>query len=193
MKTRDAIAAAAETVIRDDGVANLTIATVSKRARVSSALVHYHFATKEKLLVVAAQRIANGRAVARVAALRSPAGLAMLDALWASLTSDDGRGSERSWHDVALLARSDPLVAGALREARRTELDALTAVLPDLLGALGGSPDVPMEELAAVVLAFLDGLALQVDEGVRPNDLRSVYDAFWLALAAGGVAPVRPS
>ncbi len=193
MNTRDAIAAAAESAIREDGVANLTIATVSQRAGVSGALVHYHFATKEKLLLVAAQRIANGRAAARAAAFRSPAGLAMLDALWATLAADRGRGSERSWHDVALLSRSDPLVAGALRKARRTELHALSAVLPVLLGALGGPPDVPTEELAAVVLAFLDGLALQIDEGAGPADLRSVYDAFWLALAAGGAPVARRS
>jgi AcrR family transcriptional regulator len=184
METRDAIVEAACDAIHDKGIAAVTIAGVAARADVSSALVHYHFGTKTRLLVAAAERIALSRLAARSAALGAPAGLQLLDVLWEALASGSGWRVERSWHDLAMLAREEPSVRQALDGTCRSERMALAAALPRLLAALGATPTIPADELASVVQAFLDGLVLQLDAGTPSAEVRTAYDAFWLAVAA---------
>ena len=185
METRDAIVEAACDVIHENGVGALTVATVAARSTVSSALVHYHFGTKDRLLLAAAERIASSRLESRSAALGGPAGLRMLDVLWSALASGTGWRLERSWHDLALLARAEPPVRKVLDASRRSDLQALTEALPRLLASLGAAPAVPVDELASVVQAFLDGLVLQLDAGAPSAEVRTAFDAFWLAIVAG--------
>lgn len=185
METRDTIAEAACNVIHERGICSLTVAGVAARADVSSALVHYHFGTKNRLLAAAAERIARSRLAARSSALGAPAGLQALDALWTALASGSGWRAERSWHDLALLAREEPSVRRVLDDSRRGELQALSKALPRLLTSLGAAPAVPADELASVVQAFLDGLVLQLDAGAPASEVRTAFDAFWLAIVAG--------
>lgn len=188
METRDRIVDAACAAILDKGVTDVTVADVGKRSRVSTALVHYHFATKERLLGAACERLAARRAAARSGALRTARGLDALDALWAAVATGVGAEVERAWRDVGLLARRDPAVRTTLASRRREEMDALTATIPRLLADLGASIPLPADEVAAAVLVFLDGVALALDSGAPVTEVRAAYDAFWLVLVAGGPA-----
>ncbi len=185
MDKRDSIAEAACAAVVEVGIAQLTVAEVARRAGTSSGLVHYHFATKQLLLAAACARLAARRAAARAAALAGD-GLGALDALWTALCSGADSAAERAWTDLALLARHDPDVRRILALQRRSEQGALAARLPALLAALGAAAPVPPEEAAALVLQFLDGVALALGSGTPPEEVRAAYDAFWLVLVTAG-------
>src|SRR3954463_15978590 len=80
--------------IGDVGLSGLTIGVVAERAQVSTALIHYHFDTKARLLVAAAERIAVQRATRRTTALALGTGLDSLDALWEQLVAGVVEGIE---------------------------------------------------------------------------------------------------
>ena len=186
MEKRDTIVEAACALLTSVGLDRITVARVAKEARVSSALVHYHFATKQRLLAAAAGALATRRAERRVAALASARGMSSLDDLWGSLDPLDS--VERAAPDLTLLARQDRGVASAVRRARQEEQARIAAVLPAVLESLGARVPIPPEELAATVRMFLDGAAAALVAGDPPEDVRASYDAFWLALVALGQA-----
>lgn len=188
MATRDTILAAACETLAANGLAGLTVAQVARAARVSSALVHYHFDTKQRLLAAAAEQLAARRTAGRTGPLNSGAGLASLDAVWLNLQASVDRGAERAWHDLVLLARDDAGIRAALGSERGRERAATAAALPRLLTALGSRPSMPADELAAVVIAFLDGSALALAARAPRAEVRAAYDAFWLALVTLGQA-----
>ena len=186
MEKRDTIVEAACALLTSVGLDRITVARVAKEARVSSALVHYHFATKQRLLAAAAGALASQRAERRVAALASARGMSSLDDLWGRLDPLDS--VERAAPDLALLARQDRGVDSAVRRARQEEQARIAAVLPAVLESLGARVPIPPEELAATVRMFLDGAAAALVAGDPPEDVRASYDAFWLALVALGQA-----
>jgi AcrR family transcriptional regulator len=190
MATRETIVAAACETLITHGVSALTVARIAKAARVSAALVHYHFATKQRLLAAAAEQLAARRTAGRTGPLRSGSGLASLDALWLNLHAGAERGAERAWHDLVLLAREDAAIRATLGRERGRERAATAAALPGLLRALGSRPSILADDLAAVVIGFLDGSALALAAGAPRAEVRAAYDAFWLALVTlGQTAP----
>lgn len=191
MNSRDRIAEAACAVVQDTGIADLTIADVGRRAGVSSALVHYHFNTKQELLAAASERLAARRSEVRAVALSSTSGLAALDAVWAALATGPGSAAERAWLDLTLLARSDSAVRGTLAVKRRAERASIATTLPRLFRDLGAVPTASWDETAATILLFLDGVALALAEGFPEDEVRAAYDAFWLGLVAAGQARSR--
>ena len=170
--------------IGDVGLANLTIGTIADRAGVSTALIHYHFDTKARLLVASAERVAGKRASRRSGALSSGAGLGSLDALWSELLEGVRNGSERAWLELVLWARHDAMVAAALAAPQAGARDGIIRRLPSLLRELGAAAPSSGEELAAALDAQLDGLTLALLEGQDPAIVRTAYDAFWLTLIA---------
>lgn len=180
--TLDRIADAAVERLCAEGFESLTVGSVAKAARVSTALVHYHFATKQRLLAGAAERLAIARTVRRMAPLRS-AGLAALDALWDALSAEVESGAERAWHGIVHLGLGDAAVQGSVERQRAADAAQLAAQLPALLQSLGATGRMP-EEIGAVVASLLDGLALQLLGGAKASAVRSAYDAFWLVLIA---------
>ncbi len=189
MAKRDAIVDAAARVLSADGLSSFTVARVARAARASSALVHYHFATKRRLLLAAAERVAARRTSQRLARLRDRRGLAALDGLWDGLVAGAARDAERAWHDLQLLAREDGDIAAALRLERDRERAALAAALPPLLADLDSHPRIRSEHLAGLTATFLDGAAAALAAGASPGELRAAYDAFCLALVAVGQSP----
>ncbi len=191
MDKQDAIVDAAVKQLMSSGLSAFTVSSVARAARSSSALVHYHFATKQRLLAAAAERLAARRTAQRLARLEGARGLAALDALWDGLVGGAGRDAERAWHDLLLLAREDRDVAATLRRERERESRALAAVLPRLLADLDSRPRIPPDDLAALFATFLDGLASALAAAADARDLRGAYDAFCLALVALGQPPAR--
>ncbi len=177
--------------IGEVGLAGLTVGVIAERAQVSTALIHYHFDTKARLLVVAAERIAARRAGRRSDALSVRAGLDSLDELWSQLLAAVTQGSERAWLELVLYARHDGDVAAALAAPQAGAREAIIRRLPSLLRELGATSPVSSEELAAALDAQLDGLTVALLEGQEPALVRTAYDAFWLTLIAA--APIRRS
>jgi len=185
---REAIAEAAARQLVSAGLSAFTVARVARAARSSSALVHYHFATKRRLLVAAAERLASRRTALRLASLEGARGLAALDALWEGLLAGAARDAERAWHDLLLLAREDAEVAGVLLRERERESRALASLVPRLFAELDSRPPITAAVLAALLVTFLDGIACALAEGANTREIRGAYDAFCLALVALGQA-----
>lgn len=188
--TQDRIIDAAVGAMAERGVGSLTVAEVAGSCGVSSALVYYHFSTKEKLLRAAAGRLAGARARDRAKAFRSH-GLSALDEHWRFIEEGVASRSEQAWHDVVVLSRNDRAVAVEIEKVREPEWRALVQRLPELFLELGSVPPAPVEEVAVAILAFADGVALGLAAGTPREALRSAYDAFWLALIAAGQSAAR--
>ncbi|MGA2382385.1 MAG: TetR family transcriptional regulator [Gemmatimonadales bacterium] len=192
MDKRDAIIDAAVRQLISTGLSSFTVAHVAQAARASSALVHYHFATKRRLLLAAAERLASRRTTLRLRRLEGARGLPALDALWDALVAGAAHDAERAWHDLLLLAREDADVAAVLRRERDRESRVLAAELPRLLAELDSRPRIPAEALSGLFVTFLDGIACSLAIGADAGELRGAYDAFCLALVALGQTPSVP-
>lgn len=191
LETQDSIIRAAVRCLSSNGVGALTVGTVARRAGVSSALVHYHFATKQRLLAAAAERLLERRTAERLGALGSGAGLVALDRLWQATQDSAADGAERATLDLVALAGENADVGRLVAHGRQRERAALRERLPALLAELGATP-VAVDETAEVVATFLDGIGLSLAAGADAAVVRSAFDAFWLALIAAGQSGRRP-
>lgn len=183
--TIDRIVGAAVDQLRLAGAANLTVASVAKAAGTSSALVHYHFESKIGLLRVATAKLAAIRLERRTAPLRA-AGLNAIDELRLVLEHDAEHGTARAWRDLLLLGTDDDAIRQSADRARADELAMLAQRLPALLSSVGAGAMVEPEQLAAMVMACLDGLTHALATGMPKETFRSAYDAFWLVLIGAG-------
>jgi AcrR family transcriptional regulator len=187
---RDKIVDAAASVLASDGLTGVTVAAVATVAAVSSALVHYHFDTKSRLVLAAAERIADRRLASLRSALADGRGLQTVDAVWRALETRTGAGEESAWLEVRSLARRDLAVAGIAQRARTEERTALSARLGPLLGELGVQAPTGTDDLGGALQAALDGIGSALVAGEAPTALRAGYDALWLLLVAAGT-PAR--
>jgi len=166
------------------GFTALTVGDVARAAGVSTALIHYHFDTKQRLIVATANRLLDARLERRRAALAPAGGLATLDALWDAVVAGAQAGAARAVLEIVSMAAANEELRAVLGQARRRELSVLAERLPRLLEGLGTSPAAAPEELAGLVGGWLDGAEQALVAGAAHADLRSAYDAVWLALIA---------
>lgn len=171
-------------------MAALTVGSVASRAGVSTALVHYHFDTKAKLMLAAAVRLAAARSERRLAAFGARGALRALDDVWEMLLESAESGEERAYLELALHALADDGIAAALADDRTREHASLGSRLPAFLAELGARPVAGTEELVVVVTAALDGFTLALLHQSAAS-VRAAYDAFWLTLISAGQAGRR--
>lgn len=179
---RDARARIVEAGIRcvtREGIAGASMAAIAQEARVSKALLHYHYHDRATLLAEIAERIGERVVVRERAALASRGATAGLDALWRWLEGEL-RGGELAALAELGLAR-DGKVRAAARGASTLRRRAAAHSVERLFAELGLAPRMPAPLLAEVVVAFVDGLALEVSS-TSNRDPRIAFDIFWLAL-----------
>ena len=192
------ILAAAARRIATHGATALALIDVAADAGVSKALIHYHFKDKDTLLVrvvdfVVAGMIARERAaLAPYATQRSPLAV---DALWRWLEEELRRGSIRTLLELDAYPSAD--VRGAARRAASRRREAATETIDRLFSILELRSRVATPLLANVAVAFVDGLALDVEraaplsegagdaevpDGEGAREPRVSFDVFWLAM-----------
>jgi AcrR family transcriptional regulator len=124
--SHEAILAAAETVVAEDGAGHLTLDAVAARARLSKGGVLYNFPTKQALVGAMLTRLiarfdaARARAAARIA----PGPNAALRAYIAASLADP---DQRRWTPVLAAGAEDPSLLDPARRyyaARLAEFDA---------------------------------------------------------------------
>ncbi|OGU01736.1 MAG: hypothetical protein A2085_11650 [Gemmatimonadetes bacterium GWC2_71_10] len=185
----DRIADAAVDQLCLHGAAGLTVAAVATAAGISSALVHYHFESRQGLLRAAAERLGAARVARRTEPLAG-SGLDAIDAVRLALEAEANSGAERAWHGLLYLGKDDPLLRSIVGRYRDAEAVRLAERLPSLLRSLGAFSALAPHQLAAMVRAALDGFALALATGAPRDTVRSAYDAFWLVvIGAGQSAP----
>lgn len=192
------ILAAAARRIATHGATALALIDVAADAGVSKALIHYHFKDKDTLLVrvvdfVVAGMIARERAaLAPYATQRSPLAV---DALWRWLEEELRRGTIRTL--LELDAYPGAGVRRAARRAASRRREAATETIDRLFSILELRSRVATPLLANVAVAFVDGLALDVEraaplsegagdaevpDGEGAREPRVSFDVFWLAM-----------
>lgn len=148
-------------------------------ADVSKGLIHYHFHDKETLLARVAEWMADGVVARERAALADAAASTALERLWTWLSSELDRGHIRALGELG--QEPGALVRGAVAESARRRREAGAATAERLYQIMGLRSRVPSALLAEVMIAFIDGLAL--DRSLRPDvDSRVAFDVFWLSM-----------
>jgi AcrR family transcriptional regulator len=164
---RDRILQAACALIAERGIGGARIAQIAKAAGVSTALVHYHFRTREALLSETLDYAFDLAAAVRLRAAgeNGSAGSAarrLADVVEQSLpTTDPGRREWQLWAELWLGAARDPSLRpmGAQMYARyRTWIAA--AIAEGV--AAGEFASVDPVKTADLAMALIDGLGLRV-------------------------------
>jgi AcrR family transcriptional regulator len=188
--TAQRILEAAARQIASGGAAALALSDVARDAGVSKALIHYHFRDKETLLSrlvahLVHHLVARERdALSRYADKHDPLAV---DALWQWLEAELRRGEIRVL--LELDGYRGAAVRSAAREAAALRREAAKQTVERLFTILELRPRIESSMLATVVVAFVDGLAL--DAGLAQGDggeatvapaARVAFDVFWLAM-----------
>jgi AcrR family transcriptional regulator len=183
---REHILDAAETVVRDDGAAHLTLDAVADRAGVSKGGLLYHFRSKESLLQAMIDRHMQTVADRHADALASvPPGPGRELKAWALLSIAHLKNPQEKRMSCSMLAAAanDPRLVEPFQEFQERRRHAVEAA------AAAGLPYAR----AAVIMLALDGLALLELHQLSPyaTHRRAILDDI-LALideTAAGAAP----
>lgn len=159
-----AILHAARRCLSERGYAAATIAEIAAEAGVSRGLLHYYFRSKEELL-------------AQVVRAGTDAYVELLEAMFAQSESahDLARElvvavrtiveSDPTFVSLSMecwtLARESPLVAHEVEDLYRQLRDAVSRGLEEAEGRGIIKPVIPLQPLAALLLAITDGLVMQ--------------------------------
>jgi AcrR family transcriptional regulator len=184
---------AAYRVATHGGLGRMTVRQVAEEAGLSLGLIHFHFRTKDSLLVALLDRVLETTAVLRitpeVAAIASPLErlLTLLREEIDRLTRD--RRRIHLFFDFWLLGTRHP----EIRKKMRAELDRYReAFRPMAEEVLAAEPErfanVTPEGLASVAVGFIKGCAVQSVIDPRHFDVREFRTA-----ASALMAQLEPS
>jgi AcrR family transcriptional regulator len=178
----EAILGAACKVIAKGGAAGLRMSEVAREAGVSSALLHYSFATRHELLT-RAFAFADARVDAHVVALvgENGSGHQRLETLLTAYLAPEALVTEDwvVWSELWRSARFDATLRDLLHEADSEWVEQVAALLRDGIadGSIAGSVDVG--DTAIQLVSLVDGLGTRVLAGVvdREHALRLIERA----------------
>jgi AcrR family transcriptional regulator/transposase-like protein len=162
--TRERILAAACAVIVDKGMAGTRVADIARRASLSSAIIHYYFATKDELLVAATRwqnELETRRRAAIVASAARPS-VKLARFLTASMPPG-GFAREEALIRFDLWGRAmrEEAYAGVLRPLRSEWRGQIMAILSEGVEAGEFRPSCSVNETLEELTAILDGYSLQ--------------------------------
>ncbi|MEX2224329.1 MAG: TetR/AcrR family transcriptional regulator [Candidatus Rokuibacteriota bacterium] len=191
---REQIVRATIRCLARDGYAALTMKRVAAEAGVSQGILHYYFRDKAAMLAAAALRVTadlDRRVATEARGARDARGRLRAVIRACLRTAADDRDFWtvfiEFWGEAFHDRRLATVNRRAYARARRLIGASLTAGI-----ALGQFRPVDVEEAAAVTLALLDGLALQLtfDRGLMtlPRAARAAEGALFRYLATGGPA-----
>jgi len=170
---RAEIVRALQTVMARQGYEKATIQAIAAEAGLAPGLLHYHFKSKQEILVSLVATLAaygQQRFATLAAGVDTPA-MRLRAYVDARLALGPGASPDivAAWVMIAAEAVRQPEVRDAFEQAVVAELDLLTGILADCLRAQGRA-EAGARDLAAGVLALMQG-------------------AYQLACAAGQVMP----
>lgn len=161
------------------GAAELSMQDVANAAGVSKALIHYHYKDKESLLEQVVTWATLQIVERERAALDGATASTAVDILWRWLEAELEGGHLRLLLELGQYRV--PHVRMAVEESLRIRREAATDSIRHLFSLLELRPRVPVELLAGVVVAFVDGLASHPPSG-NESEARVTFDVFWLSL-----------
>lgn len=188
--TRERILHAAAVVFARKGFYGASVEEITERAGLSRGAFYSNFGDKDELLLA----VLEHRFEARVEEIRQLLGNTRTPAeFFAALKRQDvGRGKDiQQWFmlrmEFLLYALRHPRARSKLAAFQRTLLASLTEAVAYLHEELGVVPPMSPDQMAAVVQALDDGLAIQqyLDPSALPKDFaKDVLDLLLQASAA---------
>jgi len=160
---REQLVEAALAVASRDGIEAATVRAVAAEAGVSLGVVHYCFQDKDELLRAMAHAITERNAVQGLELI--PSGLPVetvveqvIGVLWAAISGT--RGSQLLSYELTTSSLRHPELNKVAIEQYRGQWTTAQRVLEVVGHAADVSWTVPVEELARVVVAVIDGFSL---------------------------------
>jgi AcrR family transcriptional regulator len=189
----EAILGAACRVIAQSGAAGLRMSEVAREAGVSSALLHYYFATRRELLA-RAFAFADTRVDAHVLSLvgEHGSGRDRLETLLTAYLSPEPVVTEDwvVWSELWRSARFDDTLLELLHDADREWVGQVATLLRE--GIADGSVDgsIEVDDTAIHLVSLVDGLGTRVLAGVieREDALRLIERSLTTELSDRQVA-----
>jgi AcrR family transcriptional regulator len=175
-ETRTRLLAAAADLFAEHGIDGVSVDAVAEAAGRTSGSVYAHFGSKQGLLLALLdswQQSFLAVLFAEVAVTDEP--IDQLGAVWGNI----GKGTDervRRWmlleHELWLRAARDPDVAAVLQARNRETQHRSERELAWWAGEVGSQPVAAPDQLAVLVKALLNGLAMQqrVDPGSVSDD-----------------------
>lgn len=161
---REEILTATIAAIKEHGIESLRIAEVAARLDISSALVIYHFQTKENLLVETFRHAADGDLLKLRRIVRGPTPVTerLRETLLWYAPSGRSRGWEL-WIDGWAAALRDGELAAVISELDQQWSEALADLIREGIESRDLVPSrfADPAELAAWITALLDGLTIK--------------------------------
>ncbi len=178
--TRTRILEATAACISQDGLVAVRMVTIAKAAGVSTALLHYHFATKEHLLEQVLRHSYESTTVLDQAAL-SDAGRTAAQRLAAYLDrylpSDDSLARDwLLWQEFGLMSLRHPRLAAVNADLHEGDVNAIAGIINDGI-ADGSFHDCDAAAIACAAVAMCDGLGTRVlsdDPRTTLHDAREI-------------------
>jgi AcrR family transcriptional regulator len=161
------------------GAFKLNMQDVADEAGVSKGLIHYHFDNKDVLLARVVEWIGAGISTRQADALTGASPQSAIDMLWRWMSSELTLGHVRTLAELGFYPSAT--VEGSIQAVALVRRDAAERTVNELFAALQLRPRVPSELLAAVLTAFMNGLAVEWPV-VADAERRVAFDVFWLAI-----------
>jgi len=157
---------AALEVAAQDGIAGTTVRRVAERAGVALGVVHYCFADKDELFAALAARIVDSLAGAGTAGLEFDTAPDLATALDAAVTSLWGTieatpGEQLLSYEITTHALRHRELRSVADRQYAVSQRAVEQVLELAAAVSGATWTMPVPELAAETLAFVDGVTLR--------------------------------
>lgn len=153
LETSTTLLEAAKKVLRQNGYAGLSTRDVAAAAGVPLSQIHYHFGSKQGLLLGLFEYL-NGQLLDRQDALYGDKSLSIAeqwDKACDYLDEDIGSGYVRVLQELSAAGWSDPEVAKVVRDAIKGWIDLIAEVARRAERELGGLGPFSAEEVAALV------------------------------------------
>lgn len=149
-------------VIIEIGFTDMTVADVARTAGVSTALVHYHFSSKDELIVAALTEASEDDQIARDAIVRGGgSALSRIEqVLCGSLPDGPEDGSWLLWIETWGETRRNPSIRAVMRELDDHENSALAALIAEGEAA-GELRCADADDAVARLTALRDGLVVE--------------------------------
>ena len=191
--TRQRILEATAQCIADTGVSEVRMAGIARAAGVSTALLHYHFETKEQLFEAALRHSYESSTILDQEALRRD-GHAPSERLAAYLerclpTDATLTRDLLLWQEFAAMSPRQPAMAGVTADLFQGDVERVSAIIRDGIDD-GSFAPVEAVTVARTAIALCDGLCTRVlsgDPRVPLDEARRT-----VAAAIGGLLGAEP-
>jgi AcrR family transcriptional regulator len=172
---------AAGRVMARQGYGGTTMKDIAAEAGIAPGLIHYYFDSKEDLLLAVTGNLCVQMREAAEKAFTASREAPPIVRAWATLQSTQeylGQPeTQRLFVETITLALGAPRVREQLAAFYETLLDTSAAMVDELATQVPTPPPVPSRDFASILVAVVDGIALQ--KLIDPTrDLDALYRAF---------------